>query len=210
MEFFTDWLAVLVVGFFAVSAPGPDFAITLRNSLVFSRRAGIMTALGIAAGLNFHIAYSVVGIGLIISKSLLLFNVIKWIGAAYLVYVGVRSLLAKKNQAQDETEAAPAELSGAAAFWMGFLTNVLNPKVALFFLALFTQVIRTETPPVVQALFGFTVLGEALIWFPLVALLVSHHEVRRRLITVTHWIERAFGVVFVALGLRLAFVQMGK
>lgn len=84
MSFFTDWLTVFSLGLIAVISPGPDFALTLRNSLAYSRQAGICTAMGITVGHIVHATYCLVGIGAIISRSILLFNIIKWLGAAYL------------------------------------------------------------------------------------------------------------------------------
>lgn len=219
----SDWITVVLVGIIAVSSPGPDFAITLRNSLLFSHRAGVFTALGISVGLCVHTAYSLVGIGVLISQSLVLFNIIKWMGAAYLVYVGVRSLMAKKGDLGREAgllaEADNASATGdnqrkpgitargmspRKAFLSGFLTNVLNPKVTLFFLALFTQIIRPGTPLPVQLGFGLTIVVMSVAWFSLLATLVSHRAIRGRLFAVSHWVERVTGVVFIGLGLRLA------
>ena len=207
MDFYTNWLAVIVVGFLAVASPGPDFAITIRNSLVFSRRAGLFTALGIAMGLNFHIAYSLVGIGVLISQSVWLFNVVKWIGAAYLIWVGIGAIRAGKTEFKTEEGVPGPQITAWGAWRVGFLTNLLNPKAPLFFLALYTQVIQPGTPLGAQSIYGFTILAEALVWFSLVALLVSHQAVRGRLIAVSHWVERIFGVAFIALGLKLALTR---
>lgn len=204
--YLAEWLTVLVVGWLAVMSPGPDLAMTLRNSLGFSRRAGLFTAVGIAAGLCVHTLYSLVGIGVVIAQSVVLFSIIKWAGAAYLVYVGVRALRAGGTTLPGAGGAAAA--AGDLAPWRaaraGFLTNVLNPKVTLFFLALFTQVIDAHTPGAVQALYGLTIVGISTAWFSAVAVLVSQRAVRARLAAVSHWVERVTGLAFIGLGLRLA------
>ena len=93
-DFGTQWVTVFVVGVFAVTSPGPDMLVTLRSSLVGSSRAGLFTSLGIGLGLCFHTGYSLVGLAVLISQSLVVFNMLKLVGAAYLVYVGWRSLRA--------------------------------------------------------------------------------------------------------------------
>lgn len=108
MAFFTDWLTVLAVGAVAIVTPGPDFALTLRSSLVHSKRAGLYTAIGVGAGNTVHATYSLVGIGAIISQSILFFSLLKWAGAAYLIYLGVKSLRAKKMAVSSPAVSSPA------------------------------------------------------------------------------------------------------
>jgi len=96
MAFFSAWVTIFAVSLVAVVTPGPDFALTLRNSLAYSRRAGLYTAVGVGAGNLVHATYSLIGIGAVISKSILLFNILKWVGAAYLIYVGIKSLKARR------------------------------------------------------------------------------------------------------------------
>lgn len=133
MEYLPEFLTVVVIHLLAVMSPGPDFALVSRNSFVYSRRSGVFSALGIALGLGVHVAYSLVGIGLLIAQSIVLFSTIKFIGAAYLIYLGVRSLLSKKKPAGAELLEEKSDITKFAALKQGFLTNILNPKVTLFF-----------------------------------------------------------------------------
>ncbi|HEY9738441.1 MAG TPA: LysE family transporter [Trichocoleus sp.] len=206
MSVLSGWLTVLAIGIVAVVTPGPDFALTLRNSLAYSRRAGVYTAVGVGAGNLVHAAYSLVGIGAIIAQSIVLFNLLKGLGAAYLVYVGIKSLLARKSAAV-ENVARQRDISPWAAFRIGFFGNLLNPKATLFFLALFTQLVQPATPLLVQALYGATTAGLALVWFTGVALLISQPLVRTQLVRCSHWIERVTGALLIALGLRLAVAK---
>ena len=135
MEYLPEFLTVVVIHLLAVMSPGPDFALVSRNSFAYSRRAGVFSAMGIALGLGVHVIYSLVGIGLLISQSIVVFSIIKYIGAAYLIYLGVRSLLSKKKTATAEVLAEKPDITKLAALKQGFLTNTLNPKVTLFFLA---------------------------------------------------------------------------
>jgi threonine/homoserine/homoserine lactone efflux protein len=100
--FMAGWLTVFLVGCLAVMSPGPNMAMALKNSLAHSRRAGVSTAAGLALGDAMHVSYCLVGIAVVISRSILLFDAIKWVGAAYLVYVGVRSLRASRHTPDEE------------------------------------------------------------------------------------------------------------
>ncbi len=207
MSFFTDWLTILCIGMLAVISPGPDFALTLRNSLVYSRRSGIYTAIGIGTGHVIHTTYCLVGIAAIISRSILLFNVLKYLGAAYLIYIGIKSLQAKQ-QFYDVSSLQPTkDLSRWTAFRIGLFCDLLNPKTTLFFLALFTQLIHPGTPLPVQAAYGLTIIILAFIWYTLVAVTISQRMIRNTLQSVLHWLERITGVVLIALGLRLALAR---
>src|ERR1035437_742014 len=141
MEYLPLILSVTLINLFAAMSPGPDFVMCVKNSVTYSRKIGILTAIGIGLGLSIHIAYCMAGVGLIISKSPFIFNIIKISGAIYLVYMGIRSILAKQSKMNVEKNQKNTDLSAWRAIKSGFLTNVLNPKATLFFLALFSMVI---------------------------------------------------------------------
>ena len=212
MAFFSDWLTVFMVGTIAIITPGPDFALTLRSSLVHSKRTGIYTAVGV--GNTVHAAYCLIGIGAVISKSILLFSLLKWAGAAYLIYLGIKSLKAKKivlsAQANGQANRSKKDITSWAAFRIGFFGNLLNPKATLFFLALFTQIVRPSTPIVVQAVYGFTVAALSIIWFALVATVISQRTFKNYVLSVSHWLERITGVALILLGLRLAVAESNQ
>ena len=208
-----EFLLVAGIHWLAVMSPGPDFAMVVRNSLVYSRRTGILAAAGLAMGIMLHITYSLLGIGLIISKSIVLFNAIKLIGAAYLIYIGVKSLLAKKQSKAEITEEmaeefgdepAAKDLSTVAALRLGFLTNALNPKATLFFLALFTQVIDPGTAMAIKVLYGAEMTIATFVWFSLVATILTHKRINRGFAGTKHHLEKAFGAVLIALGIKVA------
>jgi RhtB (resistance to homoserine/threonine) family protein len=207
--FITEFITVAIVHALAVMSPGPDFAMVTRNSLLYTRRTGILTALGISLGIAVHVAYSLLGIGLVISRSILAFSIIKYLGAAYLIYMGYQSIRASRlnsnSQNKDtQTVTQPYEMSTMASIRTGFLTNLLNPKATLFFLALFTQVIDPNTPKHIQALYGFEMMIITLVWFMLLALFFSNTTIRKRILRVQHLIERATGLVFILLGIKVA------
>ena len=139
MSLLTELIAVVILQFLVIIAPGPDFVVICRNSLVYSRQTGIYSALGLTLGILVHASYSLIGIGFIISRSIVLFSLIKYLGAAYLIYLGYKSLIAKPEreilrQSRPQTS---KDMSKLAAVRIGFINNILNPKVTLFFLILF-------------------------------------------------------------------------
>jgi len=210
MQFWSDWLTVAIVGTLVVLAPGPNFAILVHNSLLYSRRAAAWTAVGLTAGNLVHITYCLVGIAVLVSHSILLFNTLTWLGAAYLVFIGVQCLRAKPEAHAGATAPLRRDLSPWLAFRSGLLTDLLNPKVTLFFLSLFTQVIRPETPLGLQAMYGLTPPVIELMWSVAVIGFLTQDVVRRRFLRISHWVTRMMGGAFIALGVRLAFVRASE
>ncbi len=199
------FLTIALIHLLGVASPGPDFAIVTRNSLTYSRRAGISTAAGIALGLQVHVLYSLLGIGLIISRSILLFTIIKYIGACYLLYIGWKALTAKTAGTTHVRAERRKDIPIGQAFRMGLLTNVLNPKVTLFMLALFTQVIDPATPILVQTFYGMYMGVATFLWFTMLACIFNLPPVRHTFDRIGLAVERTMGAILMALGLRVAF-----
>lgn len=204
MSFLPEFLLVTAAHLLAVMSPGPDFVMISRNSLVYSRAVGIFSAVGLGLGILVHVTYSLIGIGLLISQSIVLFSIIKYIGAAYLLYIGYQCLRSKPQTATEATAVEEKSMSPLAAVRMGFLTNALNPKATLFFLALFTQVISTETPLFIQILYGIEMSVMTFAWFAVVASILSHKRIKSRFVSIQHYVERVFGVVLIAFGIKVA------
>lgn len=204
----TELLAVISITILAVISPGPDFAMVTRNSLLLSRRAGVLTALGIGLGIVVHVSYTLLGIGMLIQQSIWLFNALKIVGAAYLIYLGIRMLRAKP--ASGGAVDAPPALSDFAALRTGFLTNTLNPKTTVFVVSLFMQVVQPSTPLSVQVGYGVFISVAHMVWFALVAVCFSSGAVRQRLLRVRHWIDRAFGGLLVGFGALLATANLSR
>lgn len=197
-----ELVSVITITLLAVISPGADFAMVSRNSMFLSRRAGLLTALGISLGVLVHVTYSMLGIGLLISQSILLFNLVKFAGAAYLIWLGIGMLRSRKLDPQQVV--AASQLSDWQALRVGFLTNALNPKTTLFVVALFTQVISPGTATLTQLGYGLFMAVTHLFWFALVAYGLSSEAARGFVARSRHLIERAIGGVLVALGLGLA------
>jgi RhtB (resistance to homoserine/threonine) family protein len=207
--YWTEFLTVALIHLLAVASPGPDFAVVVRESVTHGRRAGIWTALGVGTAIFLHVGYSLLGIGLIVSQSIVLFNALKWAAAAYLLYIGFKALRAKPAGVGAEIkDAERVQRTPKSAFVAGFMTNGLNPKATLFFLSLFTVVISPHTPLPVQAGYGVYLAVATAAWFCLVAMLFSQRRVREGFARMGHWFDRAMGVVLVALGVKIAFSEI--
>lgn len=204
----TELLAVVTITLFAVISPGPDFAMVSRNSLLLSRRAGVLTACGIGAGVLIHVSYTLAGVGVLIQQSLWLFTLLKAIGAAYLIYLGVSMLRHAGAVAAASSCADTAATSDFAALKIGFLTNVLNPKTTIFIVSLFMQVVNPQTPLSVQIGYGLFIAVAHILWFAAVALLFSAPGVNARLLRLRKGIDRAFGGLLIAFGALLAVASI--
>ncbi len=205
-----EFMTVALVHLLAVASPGPDFAVVVRESVTQGRRIGSWTALGVGCGIFVHVAYSLLGIGLIVSQSIVLFNLFKWLAAGYLLYLGWRALRARPMSLDSADEVGTtSDRSPWQAFVVGFVTNGLNPKATLFFLSLFTVVISADTPLWVQAGYGVYLAGATALWFLLVAWLFSRGRVRAGFARMGHWFDRLTGAVLIGLGVRLAVSEIG-
>jgi RhtB (resistance to homoserine/threonine) family protein len=192
---------VITITLLAVISPGPDFAMVTRNSLLLSRRAGVLTALGIGLGVLVHVGYTLLGVGVLIRQSPWWFQTARLVAAAYLVYLGISMLRTKPGGALPRSTVT--SLSDLAALRTGFLTNALNPKTTVFIVSLFMQVVRPGTPLATQLGYGAFISLAHIGWFSLVAVCLSTGPVRDRLLAVRHWIDRAFGALLVGFGVML-------
>ena len=204
-----EFLTVALIHLLAVASPGPDFAVVVRESVAHGRRTGLFCALGVGTAIFLHVAYSLAGIGLIVSQSIVLFNALKWLAAAYLLYIGFKALRAKPAAPEAAQSQVPAPIrTPRAAFITGFVTNGLNPKATLFFLSLFTVVINPHTPLLVQGGYGVYLAVATAVWFCLVAMLFSQQRVRDGFARMGHWFDRLMGAVLLGLGIKLAFTEL--
>ncbi len=185
--------------------PGPDTLYILGRTIAQGRAAGVASALGISAGCLVHTFAAALGLSALLAASAMAFTAVKLAGAIYLIYLGARMLLSRQTAA-----AAPAEFSPAtflAIFRQGMLTNILNPKVALFFIAFLPQFIATEAPskPAAFIALGLSFVTTGTLWCLCLAWFGAILGDRLRTSTsAAAWLNRAAGALFVALGVRLA------
>lgn len=201
------WLFVLA-GVLLNVTPGPDMALVMGRAMRDGTRAGAVAALGIGAGAFVHIAAAAIGLSVLIASSALAFTVIKWVGAAYLIVVGLRLLLSSSGGDADRGAPLPSA-SLRSIFLQGFLTNVLNPKVALFFLAFLPQFIDPAAPSKALAFIVlglvFNVTGTA--WNLMVAWAAARMAELPAFAVVRSWLDRVLGALFLGLGIRLALAD---
>jgi len=191
----------------AVVSPGPDFALITRNSLLYSRKAGIYSAFGLGLGILIHVTYCIIGVGLIISKSLLLFNLIKYIGAGYLIYIGYLSLTDKYHKLGNQKNKHSDKKTDPDKFIrMGFITNVTNPKATLFFLSLFTVVIQQNTPVLVKYFYGIIMSLITFFWFTFVSIILSHKIIKEKIAKFQFIFEKIMGFILILLALKILII----
>lgn len=200
--------SLMAIFFFAIVSPGADLAMVIRQSLLQGRREAIITSFGIGAALMMHVTYTVLGLGLIISQSIYLFNLVKWCGVAYLIYIGIKSLRAGTTEIdvdmRDAKKEKQKQQSVLKAFSLGFAANALNPKAVFFFLSIFSTVVHAHTPTEIKLGYGLVMATCLISWFIGVSLFMTTPRMRAAFSRASRWIDRVSGVVFIALGLKLA------
>lgn len=186
--------------------PGPDTAIVTKNTVVAGRKGGMKTMLGSCVGLSIHTIAAVAGLSAIIVKSALAFTVLKYVGAAYLCYLGVRTLMNMRAKKTDVDEELLVEAKGSSYFKQGFITNITNPKVAVFFLTFLPQFLA----PSADAFWSFLVMGIiytvlTFAWFFFYVVLLDKVRNFMKRPSTQASIEAITGVVLIGFGIKLAF-----
>lgn len=197
-----DWpliLTALGIHFLALISPGPDFIVAVQSGLSYPRRKALLTALGFGTGIAIHITYCAIGIGYLISQSILLFNTLKVIGGLYLLWIAIQLLRSQGMKAHTTT--TYKEISYYQAFSKGFLTNVLNPKATLFMVSLFSFVLTPATALNDTIITSFAMILLTILWFSIVILFVSfckHHVTKY-----SKLIDRTSGLMLLILSIKL-------
>ncbi|MFM1897190.1 MAG: hypothetical protein RLZZ385_2264 [Pseudomonadota bacterium] len=203
--YLAEFTAIALAHFVAVASPGPDFALVLRQAVTRGRHAGWWTSAGIAAGILVHVTYCLLGVALLLAGSPWLFNAMKALAALYLFYLGISAIRAARHPVvSGALEATVPPLSPRRLWLAGFLTNGLNPKATLFFLALFTVVISPSTPLLIQAAYGLYLSLATFAWFALLSSVLGLAAVRAWMLKAGVWFERGMGVVLIVLACQLA------
>jgi RhtB (resistance to homoserine/threonine) family protein len=195
---------IIFVTFLVMVSPGPDMVLVLRNTLVSGRRGGLHTSMGILSGNLVHITYCLLGIGLLISQSILAFSALKFAAAAYLIYLGILSFRSGANAMRLDTNDIQGRKSNRSWFAQGFVNNLLNPKGTLFYLGVFTTVITPETSArAMLLLISCMMLVSASFWLFFVYTL-QWRSLRQFIERSQRTVNRIFGVLLVLLGIRVA------
>lgn len=207
-----DLTLFIISGFLLNIMPGPDTLLIMSRSASQGWRAGSIASLGIGSGVFVHILAAALGLSAILASSAMAFTVVKYAGAVYLVYIGLMALRSKTKDETPVENASPASssvqpLSMRSIYWQGFLSNALNPKVALFFLAFVPQFISHTSSNTALA---FIVLGvifnfNSMLWCHLLAISTALASKRLKVSkTVSCWLNKTIGVLFISLGVKLA------
>ena len=225
MDFWQGFLLITSVHLLAAASPGPDFVLVSQQTLTKGRRIGLWTSFGITLGLGVHVIYSVLGLAAVVAHSQPLLTAIKYLGGAYLIYLGwqgirsqpknIASIDTQHQSAISETLAKPQQpfknntennqlnQSVIPLIRRGFFCNVFNPKAPVYFVAIFTLVLSPDIPTWQLAVYGVWMMVLQMAWFSTVVMLLSIPAVNRRFQKSAHWVDRVLGGAMMALGLNL-------
>lgn len=205
-----DFWLFIISGLLLNVTPGPDMAYIVGRSVQLGWRGGIMAALGISTGCLSHVFAAAIGLSALLMASATAFLVVKWIGAAYLCYVGLTMLLSRARPAGETAARERGTAALSRVFWQGALTNVLNPKVALFFLAFLPQFVDAEAAHKALAFLalGLIFIFNGTLWCVSVAIVAARASGRvKKSGRTIDFVNRGLGALFVYLGARIALAH---
>jgi len=204
MEYLTLIGTVTIIHLLALISPGPDFIVAVKNSLTYSRKVGVFTALGFGLGITIHLFYCVGGLAILISQSIIIFNILKLLGAGYLIFIGLKTIISKSPAVKINNTSNTSEISALKAVEIGFLTNVLNPKATLSLLSLFTIVISPDTPSYILAILCTIMIFSTIIWFTLVSIFFTQKKIRNTYNKIQGVFNKVLGGLLIGLGITVA------
>ena len=205
--YWSEFITIAIAHLLAVASPGPDFAVVLKQSVTGGTRQGILTSLGVGAGILIHVSYCLMGMSILFAQSDVLLTAMKYLAASYLAYLGVQVITASSRQ-RPSAESASGRASSVGAFRLGFLTNGFNPKATLFFLALFAGIIDSETPLRIQLYYGLYMSAATFIWFAILSGLIGRTQVRQFILQFGPWFERAMGLILLILAVQIMLINV--
>jgi RhtB (resistance to homoserine/threonine) family protein len=197
-----QFLVIVSVTSLVMIIPGPDMILVLRNTFASGRAAGLQTAIGVLSGNLVHITYCVLGIGVLISQSILAFSVLKYAAAAYLIYLGIVSL--RSGVKTLDASEHPEQRRTRTWFIQGFVNNLLNPKGTLFYLGVFTMVITPATSTGVMLLLILSMMLISTSFWLLFVYTLDRAIIRGAIERSQQTVNRIFGAVLLLLGIRVA------
>tara|TARA_B110000467_G_scaffold32861_1_gene29895 strand:- start:1153 stop:1725 length:573 start_codon:yes stop_codon:yes gene_type:complete len=183
-------------------SPGPDFFLIVRQSLCQGRKISIFTSMGVGSGVILHVLFCIFGLGVIISRSDIIFNLIIISGALYIIYMGIKSLLVSIPLISVDYN-INKEYSSYTAFAKGFLTNILNPKATLFFLSIYTIIIKDNSPTYIQLAYGLWMAVATAGWFCFLSIVLTNHSIVKRVELFGFKIQKIMGIVLLIIGFKI-------
>lgn len=208
-RYLTEFVAMAIAHAVAVASPGPDFAVVSRYSVRHGARIATWVSLGIGLGILVHVTYSILGLALVIHQTPWLYKLLLLVAAAYFFWLGYTAIRSQPNREVPAANVQQANLlSGSVisvrrAVAIGFLTNGLNIKATMFFLALFTSIISTQTPVAVKAGYGVYLAIATFAWFATLSYLLGRTRIRDILLSHGYWFDRAMGLILWFLAFQL-------
>ncbi len=203
-----NYLLFIIMSICLIILPGPDTAMATKNTLTSGKMGGVKTVFGTCIALLIHTLAAVIGLSAIIVKSAFLFSTFKYVGAVYLVYLGTKALFSLKNKNNLDTNELPMKHAdgNSSCFRQGFLTNLLNPKIAVFFLTFLPQFLNPDHNTFVQFLImGLTYLVLTAIWFAFYIFLIDKISLFMKKPATQRYIQGITGIVLIGFGIKLAF-----
>ena len=204
-----NFITFMITALFFIMTPGIDTVFVLNKSIGQGRKSGVYAVLGISAGVLTHTFFAALGLSMLIAKSVFFFILIKYVGAVYLIYLGFLKLKNKRDFFP--TGANKVKRNSQNDFWSGFLTNTLNPKVALFFLAFFPQFIEADQMdnPIPFLYLGITYALIGIIWFLFLTLFASVFSQKLKgNLKSGYWLNKLSGLVFIIMGIKIALTKV--
>jgi threonine/homoserine/homoserine lactone efflux protein len=205
-----DFWLFLVSALLLNIAPGPDTAYVVGRSVQLGWRGGVVATFGITTGCLSHVLAAALGLSALLVASATAFTAVKWLGVGYLCYVGVTMLFSRPQSPDAAAPNGQADVLLSRVYWQGALTNMLNPKVAMFFLAFLPQFVEADAPHKALAflMLGLIFIFNGTLWCLMVAILAARAAGRMRKSNgLMAWINRSLGALFIYLGVRIASTQ---
>lgn len=199
------WLSLASVCVLGAMTPGASLAVVLKHTLSGSRKHGVYASIAHGAGIALYAILTVLGLALVIQQTPWLYDLLKYAGAGFLLWLAYKAFTAQSSLQSDSTLAEQPKMSLGKSIYQGFMIAFLNPKIAIFFIALFSQFIDSHTLWQQKLIMVITVAGIDTLWYCLIALLVSHASVMDRLKAKAHIIDKVSGVALMLVATKVIF-----
>ncbi|RBQ32198.1 lysine transporter LysE [Arcobacter sp. FW59] len=204
MDYLSEFLLLATALQMALISPGPDFMITIKQTINQGKKYAYYSSLGIGFGIVIHLAYTFLGFGLIIKVFPDFLNFVRILGAIYPIYLGIGSFRSNSSKIKIKSE-KDKQYSFKKSFILGFLCNLLNPKATLFFLSIFTTIVSINTPFYIQGLYGLYCVLANILWYILIANILSQKKNMELFNKYRNIIDKFIGTVLILLGLKIIF-----
>lgn len=206
MHYISEFLTIALIDFLAIVSPGAAWVLIIRNGLAYSRRIVIYSSIGLGLGIAVDIIVCLAGTSFLTTELGVYFFVIKYLGVAYLCYLGFVLLTDRSRMsASRKIPGSVMGMTAASTIRMGIITNVTNINAYLFFLSLFTLVVSHTTPLAVKAVYGIEMSIAESVWFIILGSFISHGYIKKRLENFQRVIEKILGIILLALAVKIAF-----